>query len=116
MNNKECGYYGEDICVEYLKNNSYEILERNFNSKNGEIDIIAKENDELVFIEVKTRRNFKYGIPIEAINDAKIKHIKKAAIYYLHKTKNENANVRFDAIEVYILNNKIKLNHIKQIV
>lgn len=113
---RNLGYQGEDVAVEYLMKNKYEILERNFYSIHDEIDIIAKKENEIIFIEVKTRRSLKFGNPAEAVNNIKIKHMKKAARYYLYKTKNEYANVRFDIIEVYICNDKFKINHIKQVV
>ena len=114
MSNKETGNLGETIATEYLKNNKYKIIERNFSSKEGEIDIIAKENKELVFIEVKTRKNIKYGKPIDAVNYIKQKHILKVAEYYIYKNKIKNIQIRFDVIEIYIIGNKIKINHVKQ--
>lgn len=113
---KKIGKYGEDISVKYLEENNYKILERNFNSYYGEIDIIAKEKNEIIFIEVKSRRNFKYGRPIEAVNNIKIKHIKNTAMYYLVKTKSENANIRFDVIEVYISKKETIIKHFKQVI
>ena len=116
MNKKQnLGKYGEDIAVKYLKNRHYIILERNFRSKQGEIDIIAKDNNELIFIEVKTRRNLKYGTPAEAVDNKKIQHIYNTANLYLKLKNVRNIIIRFDIIEVYILNNRYCVNHIKQI-
>ena len=74
---KAIGKYGEDMACDYLKHNEYYILERNFNCKQGEIDIVAYDNkiNEIVFIEVKTITNFNYGFPSEAVNKLKQKHI-----------------------------------------
>jgi len=108
------GKEGEDIATEFLSKKGYKILERNFNTKQGEIDIIAKEKEEYVFIEVKTRRNKEYGEPIDAIDKNKIKHLKKTISYYLYINKLENKFIRIDVIEIKYIKNKIYINHIKQ--
>lgn len=109
------GKIGEDLACKYLQNNGYNIIERNFEARQGEIDIIAIDKKELVFIEVKTRTNTNYGKPIEAVNNNKQKHIIKTVEYYLYSRKLENQFVRIDVIEIYLYNNKYKVNHIKQI-
>lgn len=107
------GKLGEDIACEYLQENNYEIIERNFECRQGEIDIIAKEKDEIVFIEVKTRTNSNYGNPIDSITYYKQKHIIKSVQYYLYKEKLEKSFVRIDVIEVYRRGEKYYVNHIK---
>ena len=104
MNNKILGRKGEDAATNYLKSIGYEIVERNFSCKKGEIDIIAKENqNEYIFIEVKTRTSNKYGNPIEAVNKIKQKHIVSASKFYcyIHDLLDYNINIRFDIIEIY---------------
>ena len=108
------GKEGEDIATKFLERSGYKILDRNFITKQGEIDIIAKDKAEYVFIEVKTRKNTKYGRPIDAIDKNKIKHIRKAISYYLYINKLENKFIRIDVIEVKYIENKIYINHIKQ--
>lgn len=105
------GVEGEDIANRYLKMNNYTILDRNFSCRQGEIDIIAKDNimNEYVFIEVKTRKNDKYGEPVEAVDKKKQKHIVYATEYYVYKNELENAFIRFDVISIY----KNKLTHYK---
>ena len=112
----EFGKMGEDIAANYLTKNNYKIIERNFRCKQGEIEIIAKERDEIVFVEVKTRSSCTYGRPSEAVNENKQKHITKAAKYYIYLNKLENYYIRIDVIEVYFSNNKFYINHIKQII
>ena len=112
----EFGKMGEDIAANYLTKNNYKIRERNFRCKQGEIDIIAREKDEIVFVEVKTRSSCTYGRPSEAVNESKQKHITKAAKYYIYLNKLENYYIRIDVIEVYFSNNKFYINHIKQII
>ena len=112
---KILGNLGEDIACKFILNKGYEIVERNFYCRQGEIDIIAKDNEFLVFIEVKTRTSEEFGKPAEAVTYYKEKHMYQAAKYYIYKTNQESEYIRFDVIEIYIKNGKIKLNHIKQI-
>lgn len=112
----EIGKLGEDLAVKYLQQMGYKVIERNFECKQGEIDIIALEENELVFIEVKTRTNIKYGSPAEAVDGIKQKHLTKAVKYYLYSRHLENEYIRIDVIEVYIYNHKYRVNHIKQII
>lgn len=110
------GKIGEDIAIKYLEDIGYIIIERNFLSIQGEIDIIAKDRQELVFIEVKTRTNKKFGMPVDAVNKTKQKHFVRTVKYYLYLKKLENNFVRLDVIEVYINKEKYEINHIKQII
>ena len=111
----EIGKIGEDLAVKFLENSNFKILERNFECRQGEIDIIALDKNELVFLEVKTRTNIKYGKPAEAVDKTKQKHLTKAVQYYLYSRHLENRFVRIDVIEVYIYEHKYRINHIKQI-
>lgn len=115
--NQELGKLGEDLAFEYLLTNNYQIICRNFFCKQGEIDIVAKDlsKKELVFLEVKTRSNFCFGRPIDAVDKYKQKHIFDAANYYVYKHFIYNTFIRFDVIEVIIKNHSYKINHIKQI-
>lgn len=114
--NKLIGKIGESLACEFLKEKGYVILERNFKCIQGEIDIIAKDisKGDLVFIEVKTRRNFQYGYPAEAVNDYKQRHIYKSVKYYIYKNKVKNIPVRLDVMEIVIKDKKIFINHIIQ--
>ena len=75
MKAKDIGNLGEDLAVKFLLEKGYELLERNFFKPFGEIDIIAKDKDYVVFIEVKARKNVKFGFPREFVNKNKIKKI-----------------------------------------
>ena len=97
----ELGKTGEEIGTQYLINNGYKLIIRNFRCRQGEVDIIAKDKDEIVFIEVKTRRNTNYGYPIDAVDKRKQKHILNASKYYVYKNKLEKRKIRFDVIEIY---------------
>lgn len=111
----EIGVIGEDLAVKFLLEKGYKIWKRNFKCNQGEIDIIAYDKNEIVIIEVKTRKSIKYGIPAEAVNLEKQKHIFKAAKYLVYKYKLEKEFIRFDVIEVYIKDTKYYINHIKNI-
>ena len=111
----ELGKDGEEQATDYLKNKGYEIIERNYECRQGEIDIIAKDKEEYVFIEVKTRQNLHYGMPAEAVTPVKEKHIWNASKNYIYSHKLENKFIRFDVIEVYKIKNQFYINHIKQV-
>lgn len=112
---KKIGEKGESIATDFLKRKGYKIIERNFFCKQGEIDIIAKKEEEYIFCEVKTRRNFNYGEPRDSVNYIKRRHIWDATKYYVYKNDLCNKNIRFDVIEVYIYNRGNYINHIKNI-
>lgn len=102
LNNRETGRLGESIAKNYLLENGYSILETNYSTRYGEIDIIARDGREIVFIEVKTRRGVSFGYPREAVNRQKQLKIKNMAEYYILSKKLSNVKMRFDVIEVFI--------------
>ncbi len=105
MNKKQMeGKEGEKIATQYLESQGYKVICKNFRCLQGEIDIIASDSSNIIFVEVKTRTSFKYGEAKEAVDNHKQKHIFKAAEYYLYKNRLEGAFVRIDVIEVYIIN------------
>lgn len=112
---KELGKIGEQIATEYIEKLGYKIIKRNFHCKQGEIDIIAQDNQEIVFIEVKTRTSTNYGQPSEAVNKMKLRHMCRSAKYYLYKSNCFNNFVRFDVVEIMVKDGKFNINYIKQI-
>ena len=112
---KNLGRKGEEQATLFLKSKGYRIVERNCKCKIGEIDIIAQNNNEYIFIEVKTRTTKSYGNPAEAINKNKIKHIINTSKYYLLKNKLKNFFIRYDVIEIYLKGNKVFINHIRNV-
>lgn len=113
MTKIELGKKGETEVCKYLEKLDYFIIAKNFKCSCGEIDIIAIDKNELVFVEVKTRCSKKYGEAREAVDKQKKKHIKKAATFYIYKNRLENRFVRFDVIEAYFIKDKFKIKHIK---
>lgn len=109
--NKVKGSSGEQRAVEYLKREGYEILERNFITDVGEIDIIAVGEGYLVFVEVKARYNTDFGFAAEAVSCRKQQKISQVAAQYIKKYGRFSVPVRFDVVEVYFEQNSI--NHIK---
>ena len=100
MNKRKFGIIGEKMAQKYLKDNKYEIIENNY----------------LIFVEVKTITKEKYGMASEAVNKIKKIHMKKSAAIFLKENNFSRFTIRFDVIEVYMINGKCKINHIKQII
>lgn len=109
----EIGKVGEELATKYLQQIGYIIIERNFECRQGEIDIIAKDKDEVVFVEVKTRGSFLYGLPKEAVDKTKKRHLYRSAEFYIYIKKLVDIPVRIDVIEVYEKQGNFKINHIK---
>ena len=117
MNIKQIdGKIGEMEATKYLERLGYKVICNNFRCIQGEIDIVAMDNEELVFVEVKTRNSLKFGEARDAVNKRKQKHIKGAVMYYLYKNGLESMFVRIDVIEVYIKKDKFIINHIKHVI
>jgi putative endonuclease len=115
MKNKEIGAKGEVLAQEYLKKQGYEIIEVNKRfSRLCEIDIIAKDKNTLVFVEVKTRSSEICGSPFEAITKTKYENIKTGLFSYLKETKIKYKKFRIDAISV-VLNPELKISQLKNI-
>ncbi len=97
---QEIGKTGEDLAAAALKKQGYKILERNYRTPLGEIDLIARHRGDLVFVEIKTRRSARFGQPQEAISAAKQGRLQRLAAYYLNQKGLTGANVRFDAVAI----------------
>ena len=83
MNRQELGRLGEQLARRTLKRRGYRILETNFRCRRGEIDIVAQQNDCLVFVEVRTKSNLKFGSPEESITEIKKKRLVSSALTYM---------------------------------
>jgi len=114
MENKTFGRQGEDLAVEFLLNEGYEILERNWYFKHNEVDILAKDQNTLVVIEVKTRSGNSYGEPYIAVDFRKQRYLIFAAERYIF-ARNLDLEVRFDIISIIINHSgHITLEHVKE--
>jgi putative endonuclease len=97
------GVLGEKLACRYLKHNGYKILFRNFRGRSGgEIDVVCRDNDTLVFVEVKTRGREDFGRPVEAVDREKRKRISRGALAWLRVLDNPDILFRFDVVEVII--------------
>lgn len=115
MNTKEKGDFGERAVCDYIKEKGFRIIKRNYHIRGGEIDIIAKDGNCIVFIEVKTRKNSFFAKPCEYVDYKKRNRIIKTARWFLGE--NIDNEVRFDVAEVYYSENddKILVNEINYI-
>lgn len=111
MDRRMTGSAGEDVAARFLISKGFKILQRNYFTRYGEIDIIAADSEYIVFAEVKTRRN-KNVLPCEAVGYTKQKRIISTAAIYLNTHEN-NLQPRFDIIEVWPTDGRYKLRHIK---
>jgi len=102
LKQKELGAKGEEIAARYLKKKGYRIIERNFRTRIGEIDIIAEHDRELVFIEVKTRTDVLFGSPFESVTPQKQKQLSKVALDYMNKMDCHDLPARFDVVGIEI--------------
>ena len=109
MNTKSIGNYGEDVACKYLKKNGYEIIERNYLTNLGEIDIIAVAEGYLIFAEVKLRKSDAHGRASSAVNYHKQMKISQVASSYIAKYRKFDVPVRFDVVEVYTDTNEVNL-------
>lgn len=111
----ELGRWGETQAVEYLEKKGYTIIERDWKSRRRDIDIIALDEDVVVFVEVKTRRNNTFGEPEEAVDYWKQQNLKQAINHYV-KSKNIHMDLRFDIISVVgAPESELEIKHIKDI-
>lgn len=113
--NKIIGQFGEEHAQKFLKKMGWKILATNYHySRFAEIDIIAKDKDVIVFVEVKTRSTTAFGHPFEAVSKSKLQNIFKAGLAYLQTTKESYKSYRIDIISVIGKENP-KVEHLKNI-
>lgn len=110
--NKEVGKRGEKLALSFLKKRGYRILDRNFRCKIGEIDIVAEEGGQIVFVEVKTRRNFSFGLPEETLNYFKRKRLTRLALFYLSNHHLQKKPCRFDVVAILFKKEKPRNIHL----
>ena len=106
MSTTAVGNQGEELACRYLQKQGYKILKRNYRIRGGEIDIVAKDKDYLVFVEVKTRYSHEYGLPVESITPWKIKYLLKTAQFYLLKIGWKDGPYRLDMVSIDFADSK----------
>lgn len=108
--NKITGNKGEELAAEYLQKKGYTILAKNYRSKWGEVDIIAKQNKVVVFVEVKTKTTDKYGEPWEMVNGWKVEQVKRMGEVWCREYGWEG-RVRLDVVGVWLDQNEPRIEH-----
>jgi putative endonuclease len=106
------GKKGEELATEFLLKLGYQIIATNWHERKFEMDIIAQDQNQLVFVEVKTRSTSYFGNPAEAVTPAKQKHLVDGANYYIEKHEID-LECRFDVIAIIKNNNEQKIEHFK---
>ncbi|MBI2430293.1 MAG: YraN family protein [Ignavibacteriales bacterium] len=107
------GNIGEDVAVNYLKQQGYVIIEKNFYYQHGEIDIVAKDGDTLVFVEVKARRSERFGSPEESVTPKKQELLRRTAEGYVASKNLANIGCRFDVVSVLMKDGKAECSILK---
>ena len=113
INRRIQGKAGEDLAARFLEQQGLKIIKRNYRFERGEIDLIAEEGDELVFVEVKARRSTAFGSPEDAVTEEKQEQVHTVAEGYLFEHDIDNRPCRFDVIAIEFRNNKADIRHIR---
>lgn len=100
------GRAGEDLALATLKRHGYKILERNYTTPLGEIDLIARHQGMLVFVEIKTRQSQAFGTAREAVSVGKQARLRRIAQYYLNQQRGRGQKVRFDVVAITVQDKK----------
>jgi len=115
MNNKKLGEFGERIAINYLKTRGFIILHKNWTCRWGELDIVTRHKEIIVFVEVKYRTNLSFGTPSDSITSKKLKSLKNSMWRYLLIHNLFHKECRLDVICVTLQGKKAKLKHYKSV-
>ena len=110
---KQVGNKGESLAENYIKRKGYKIIQRNYRCRLGEIDIIAKDDDTIVFIEVRTKQNENFGSPQDSVTSTKISKISKTALRFIQEKNLSGFSYRFDFIAITFSQGKPNIEHIE---
>jgi putative endonuclease len=115
MERKQTGLLGEKLARDFLKKKGYKILETNYRCSEGEIDIVSRQRDSLVFVEVRTKTSLDFGTPQESITSAKRHHLERSAYHYLksHLNSPEVWRIDFIAIELDMQGHLKRIEHLE---
>jgi putative endonuclease len=112
---QDLGRYGEDRAASFLQDRGYEIIDRNWRSPSGEIDLVASDKGRLVFVEVKTRNGSGFGHPFEAITPNKVSRMRRLVAEWCLAKQVAGVAVRLDAIAVLISAGRVHIEHLKEV-
>jgi putative endonuclease len=112
------GRFGEDVAAGHLEAAGLQILARNWRCREGELDVVAREGTELVFVEVKTRSSLAYGFPAEAVHQRKSARIRRLALGWMHEQRESGAgqswsSLRFDVVTVVRTGSGVRVEHLR---
>ena len=96
------GTWGEELAGRFLQDKGYRIVTTNYRSRHGEVDIVARDGEELVFVEVRTRRGESFGAPEESLSKAKVRRLVNTCQYYLQDKAEEATGWRVDLVCIYL--------------
>ncbi len=113
MNTKPLGAKGERLAASYLRDCGWEVLERNYRTRLGEIDLVCRDHDTIVFVEVKTRTSSNFARPDESVTRRKQAKLRRLVEEYLLKHRLESSDVRFDVLGVLLDSPRPGFEHIK---
>lgn len=113
LNSKRAGDLGERLALNYLVHRGYELVERNYRRRGGEIDLILRRGKTLVFVEVKLRRGSEFGSPLEAVTPRKQATIRALAEQYLSEVEADLEEARFDVVGIILGGGPARIEHIK---
>ena len=113
MTKHSVGMQGQTAAKQFLADKGFVIIRENYRLRSSEIDIIARDGEYIVFIEVKFRKGLSHGFPRESVGSAKQRKIIKAAMHYIQSTEKTEQDYRFDVVEILEKDGKLYANHIE---
>jgi putative endonuclease len=113
LSNRRSGAWGEELALRYLTKRGYELVERNYRTRYGELDLILRHEDTLVFVEVKLRRGLGFGDPLEAVTPRKQAAIRALAERYLSDRKPDFEAIRFDVVGILVGDGTRRIVHVE---
>lgn len=114
MTRKQLGQWGENIALRFLRARGFVLLERNVRTPYGEIDLVTADGQELVFVEVKTRRNLRFGLPEAAVTPKKLFHLARAMTLYL-ETVGWRGSYRCDVVSIVVTEKTVRVVHMRNV-
>jgi putative endonuclease len=112
LNRRDTGNLGEQLACSFLANNGYRIIETNYRCRDGEIDVVTQQKNILVFIEVRSKKGYRFGSPEESITEKKKEKLRAVAEHYTQNHENLPAEWRIDVVAVQ-MNSNGKVNRIE---
>lgn len=113
LSNRRTGAWGEELALRYLTQRGYKLVERNYRTRYGELDLILRHDDTLVFVEVKLRRGVGFGDPLEAVTPRKQAAVRTLAERYLSERKPDFDAIRFDVVGILVGDGTRRIVHVE---